>query len=74
MTNILKIILWVIVLVLVAFLIIGRDKNKVAAPTAEDMQFGAGGERDESPEPAGSSGTEMMLNTELETSFETNIE
>lgn len=65
MTNILKIILWVIVLVLIAFLVIGRNKNSVDAPTAQDMEFGTAGERDESPATAGSGGMDEFFEVEV---------
>lgn len=46
MRNILKIILWAIVIIIVIYLAFGRTKKEVVAPTPE-MTGGAGGERAE---------------------------
>lgn len=44
MRNILKIILWLLVVGIIIYLVFGRSKKEVVAPTAE-MTGGVGGER-----------------------------
>ncbi len=54
MRNILKIILWVVVIAIVIYLAFGKSKKEVIAPTPE-VTGGAGGERAENGPNVGTS-------------------
>jgi hypothetical protein len=70
MAKVLKIILWLAVLAIVAFLVFGGAKKEVVAPTPE-MTSGVGGERFETGE---NIDTEQIVTPQEEVNIESSTE